>query len=399
MKIAFLSREYPPDTAWGGLATVYDSLARALTERGHEVHVICQAIGKPADYMAGEIFVHRVGTNPKRYSAMARVNYSYHAWIKLREVIRAYVIDIVEATYWGADAILYSLKKRTPLVVRIDVSASDILRTRNYSGIKELLSLKVLSRLEALSTKRADQVIAISQDLYNRAIDELHIDPKKVDVVHHGVDTSRYRCVVSDVRDRLDIPRQSPLVLFVGRLEARKGVHVLRDAIPEILRSMPMTRFLLVGRDTNTSPNGGSVKSHLIEEAKGRGFADNLVFIEFLSPDELIELYSACDVFLLPSLQEGFSMVILEALACGKPIVATSAGGASDIGLTPPSGIMVPPNNASELAQAILDLLSLNEEDRKLVARKNRELVESRFSIDAWVDDVIKVYEKALTKV
>ena len=73
--------------------------------------------------------------------------------------------------------------------------------------------------------------------------------------------------------------------------------------------------------------------------------------------------------------------------------------GASDIGLTPPSGIMVPPNNASELAQAILDLLSLNEEDRKLVARKNRELVESRFSIDAWIDQVIKVYEKALTKV
>ena len=399
MKIAFLSREYPPDTAWGGLATVYDSLARALTERGHEVHVICQAIGKPADHMAGEVFVHRVGTNPKRYSAIARVNYSYHAWLKLREVIRVYVIDIVEATYWGADAILYSLKKRTPLVVRIDVSASDILRTRNYSGIKELLSLKVLSRLEALSAKRADRVIAISQDLYNRAIEELHIDPKKVDVVHHGVDTIRYRCVVSDVRDRLDIPRQSPLVLFVGRLEARKGVHVLRDAMPEILRRMPMTRFILVGRDTNTSLNGGSVKSHLIEEAKGRGFADNLVFIEFLSPDELIELYSACDVFVLPSLQEGFSMVILESLACGKPIVATSAGGASDIGLMPPSGIMVPPNNASELAQAIVDLLSLSEEDRNLVARKNRELVESRFSIEAWIDQVIKVYEKALTKV
>lgn len=399
MKIAFLSREYPPDTAWGGLATVYDSLARALTERGHEVHVICQAMGKPADYMAGEIFIHRVGTNPERYSAMARVNYSYHAWLKLREVIRLYVIDIVEATYWGAEAILYSLKKSTPLVVRVDVSASDILRTRNYSGIKELLSLKVLSRLEDLSTKRAEQVIAISQDLYNRAIEELHIDPKKVDVVHHGVDTSKYRCVVSDARDRLDIPRQSPLVLFVGRLEARKGVHVLCDAMPEILRSMPMTRFLLVGRDTNTSLNGGSVKSHLIKEAKGHGFMDNLVFIEFLSPDELIELYSACDVFVLPSLQEGFSMVVLEALACGKPIVATYAGGTSDIGLMPPSGIMVPPNNASELAQAILDLLSLNEEDRKLVARKNRELVESRFSIEAWIDQVIKVYEKALRKV
>ena len=217
--------------------------------------------------------------------------------------------------------------------------------------------------------------------------------------MHHGVDISKYRCVVSDVRDRLDIPRQSPLVLFLGRLEARKGVYVLCDAIPDIIRRMPMTRFLLVGRDTNTSPNGGSVKSYLSEEAKGRGFVDNLVFIEFLSPDELITLYSTCDVFVLPSLQEGFSMVILEALACGKPIVATSAGGASDIGLMPPSGIIVPPNNAKELAQAIIDLLSLSEEDRKLVSSKNRELVESRFSIEAWVDEVIRVYEKALRKV
>jgi len=398
MKLAFLSREYPPDTAWGGVATVYHSLARALAERGHEVHVICQAVGEATDYVESGVFVHRVGTNPKRYSAMARVNYSFHAWLKLAKVIREHDIEIVEATYWGADALLYSVKKRIPLVVRVDVSASDILRTKTYSGIKELLSLKILSRLEDFSAKRADRVIAISQDLYNRAIEKLHIDPKKVDVVHHGIDTSKYNFVDSDVRDRLGIPQESPLVLFVGRLEVRKGVHILCQAIPDVIQSRPMTRFVLVGQDTNTAPDGSSFKRYITEEAKGHGFIDSLVFIDFLSRDELIPLYSACDIFVLPSLQEGFSMVILEALACGKPVVTTSVGGAPDIGLRPPSGIIVPPNNAKELAEAIINLLSLNEEDKKLIAKKNRELIENRFSLRAWVDKMVVVYEKALRR-
>ena len=396
MKVAFISREYPPDTAWGGIATFYSSLSRALAQRGHEVHVICQAVAQPRDYEDSGVFVHRVGTNPKRYSALARINYSFHAWLKLRELIRKQSIEIVEATHWGAEAFLYSLRKSTPLVVRFDVSASDILRTKTYSGIKELLSLKILSHLEDFSTRRTDRVIAISRDLYNRAIEKLHINPNKLDLVHHGIDTSKYRFVGSDMRDRLGIPRESPLVLFVGRLEARKGVHVLCQAIPEVINSRPETRFVLVGRDTNTAPTGGSFKASLSEQARSHGFSSNLMFLNFLPTDELIQLYSACDIFVLPSLQEGFSMVILEALACGKPVVTTFAGGTTGMGLTPPGGIIVSPNNVTELAQAIINLLSLDEEDKRLIAKKNRELMETKFSIPAWADKVIQVYNKTL---
>ena len=70
MKVAFLSREYPPDTAWGGLASGYYNIAHALVKQGHEVHIICQAVEKAGDYIDGGVFVHRVGTNPRRYSAI-----------------------------------------------------------------------------------------------------------------------------------------------------------------------------------------------------------------------------------------------------------------------------------------------------------------------------------------
>jgi glycogen synthase len=104
MKIVILSREYPPDTAWGGLAIVYHSLACALVQRGHEVHVICQAMGKSRESVEDGVFVYRVGTNSKRYNAASRVNYSLYAWLKLRSIINSRKIDIVEANYWGAEA-------------------------------------------------------------------------------------------------------------------------------------------------------------------------------------------------------------------------------------------------------------------------------------------------------
>ncbi len=264
-------------------------MSRALAQKGHEVHVICQAVGEPRDYNDGGIFVHRVGTNAKRYSALARVNYNFHTWLKLRELIRQQNTQIVEATYFGAEAFLHSLSKHTPLVVRLDVSASDLVRTKTYSGTKELLSLRILSKLEDFSARRADRVTVVSQEFYNRAIERLRLDPKKLDVVHDAIDTNKYRFVSSDVREQLGIPKWSGMVLFAGRLEARKGVHVLCEVIPEVIKSRPGTQFVFAGSDTKTTPGGVSVKVYLGEQAKRHGFGNNLVFLDFLPPDKLIQ--------------------------------------------------------------------------------------------------------------
>ena len=398
MKVAFLSREYPPDTAWGGIAAMYYSLASALARRGHEVHVVCQAVDTPGDLIDNGVLVHRVGTNPKRYSAVARINYSFHAWLKLREIIKRYDIEIVEAAYWGAEAFLYGLSRRTPLAVRVASSASDILRTRTYSGIKELVSLKILSFLEDFSARRADRVVATTKGQCAPLIEKLRIDPEKTEVVHHAVDAAKYSYVESDIRERLEIPRNTPLVLFVGRLEARKGVHILCRAIPGIIRTIPATRFVLVGRDTNSAPNNGSVKAHIRKQAEDDGFGDHLMFIDFLPEDELIKLYSACDLLVIPSLHESFGLVALEAMACGKPVVATATGLVPELGLDGTGGIMVPPGDAGRLAEAVIRLLSLSDDDKKLAAKRNRELVEAEFSIPGWVDGVIEVYNKALKK-
>ena len=396
MKVAFLTREYPPDTAWGGIATMYHSLACALTQYGHEVHVVCQAVDNPCGLVEEGVFIHRVGTNPKRYSALARANYSFNAWLKLRAIIKRYGIDVVEATHWGAEAFLYSFRKNTPLVVRVDVSASDVLRTKTYSGIREFLGLKALSLLEGYSVKRADRVIAISRELYTRISDEMHINPERVDIVYHAVDTTEYRYVDSDVRQRFEISPDIPLVLFVGRFEARKGVNILCQAIPEVIKKIPEAMFLLIGQDTNTAPGSGSMRSHLLNEAANKGFNDKLLFSDFMPPDDLIPFYSACDVFVLPSFQEGSSVAIMEAMACGKPVVVTETGLVPELNLDGTNGIAVQPGDVTGLAEAVVKLLLLSGEEKRMVADRNRELIEREFAISRWIEEVVEVYEKAL---
>lgn len=367
-----------------------------MTERGHEVHVICQAVGEAGNSIDGGVIVHRVGTNPKRYSVIGRLNYSLSAWRKLKAVIRQYDIEIVEAAYWGAEGFLCSFSRHTPLVIRLATSASEILKTKTYSGKKEWGSLKVLSLLEDISARRADRVIVTTEALYNTLTEGLHFDAGKVDIVRHAIDTDKYNCVVSGIREKYGVPPGTPLVMFVGRLEARKGVHVLCRAIPAVIGSIPSIRFVMVGRDTNTAPDSGSMKAFMTEYAGKSGFEGNLIFIDRLSQNELIEMYSACDLLVSPSIHESFGLVTLEAMACGKPVVATSTGLAPELKLAGAGMIVVAPGSADELADAIVKSLSFDSEEREAVARVNRQLVECEFSLPQWVDRVVDVYERAV---
>jgi glycosyltransferase involved in cell wall biosynthesis len=184
--------------------------------------------------------------------------------------------------------------------------------------------------------------------------------------------------------------------MFVGRLEARKGVHVLCRSIPAVIGSFPSIRFVMVGRDTNTAPDSGSMKTFITEYSRKSGFEGNLIFIDRLSQDELIELYSACDLLVSPSIHESFGLVTLEAMACGKAVVATSTGLVPELKLAGAAVIVVSPGSADELADAVVKALSFDSEERDAAARVNRQLVESEFSLPQWVDRVVDVYQKAV---
>ena len=189
----------------------------------------------------------------------------------------------------------------------------------------------------------------------------------------------------------------NPIVLSVGRIEKRKGVDILTESIPTILREMPDVKFVFVGRDTETAPGGQSFKAWIEAKARDDGFQDNLIFKGFIDAAELPTLYSVCDVFALSSRKESFGLVVLEAMACGIPVVSTSVGIVPELAKENTIGLeMVSIENPKELANAILKMLKLTAEEKVHIARKNREMVETKFSFDSWTEKTIAVYEDAL---
>jgi glycogen(starch) synthase len=395
MRIAILTRNYPPDSFWGGDAVVYHNLARGLAQRGHEVHVICQAIGKAGEQIQDGVFVHRVGTNPRRYSVRARLDYYIHAWARLRTVVRTRGIEIVEAPDWSAEGFLYSWHKQTPLVVTAIGATDDPIRTKTYAGIVQLVALFFLSRLCNLTLRRADRVVAISDDCYEAVLRRYPVRREKVVKVPMGIDSDKFRYVESDIkREKLALSDSSSIVLFVGRLEARNGVHVLCEAMPQVAARVPNTKFVLVGRDTNTSPTGDSFRQYVTERV-----ADSTHFIDFLPDDELVQLYSASDVCVYPALCATFGLPPIEAMSCGKPVVATAVGILPELEPLASGGLtVVPPQEPQKLAEALVGYLTSDQARRERIAESNRRLVESRFSISAWVDSVADLYAELLAK-
>jgi glycosyltransferase involved in cell wall biosynthesis len=202
--------------------------------------------------------------------------------------------------------------------------------------------------------------------------------------VHNGIDLRPYKTV-----DRLGARRQlgfqdsELLIGAIGRLAPQKGfVHLIR-AMPQVLAAVPNARLVLAG--------DGPLERELKDEAVECGVAERVQFLGFRR--DILELLTAFDIFALPSLWEGLSISLIEALAAGKPIVATDIDGNREVIDNLETGLLVPPADAGAFAAALLRLLT----DRSLAERlavNARLSAESRFSMERMVEQNLAVYNR-----
>jgi glycosyltransferase involved in cell wall biosynthesis len=170
-------------------------------------------------------------------------------------------------------------------------------------------------------------------------------------------------------------PEAIPTLLFVGRLVERKGLTYLLDALPLVLAQRP-TRLRIVGK--------GPLEEELHHHCLQLGLHDHVDFLGFLSKEELASEYAACDIFVLPSIvdsrgdTEGLGVVLIEAMAHAKPIIATEVGGISDVILQNRTGMLVPQRDSRALAEAICTLLN-NSHEATCMGMRGRDDVMERF--------------------
>ena len=341
MKIAILAGFVPTQVGGTEIATCY--LAQYLAKLGHQVHIITGDIPPTVSETEG-IQIHKV------------------------RIIRGKCLEFLSFLI----ACLTALRKIKPDIVH----AQNIVRALPACVIKAILGkpyvvygrgsdiyfLSSFNRLiYRIAVSRASMVIAQTEDM-KRSLCKLY--SKDIVVIPNGVEVSKFaECPREGSRRQLRIGETERVLLFAGRLEPIKGVKYLIEAMSLICQE-DKVRLLIVGE-------GG--ERQMLETLAARLKLTECISFQGQVFHNIIPQYmAAADIFILPSLSEGFPVTSLEAMASGLPIIATKVRGMPEIIAEGENGFLVPPRNPEKLAEKILLLLN-NSELREKIARNNRE--------------------------
>jgi glycosyltransferase involved in cell wall biosynthesis len=201
---------------------------------------------------------------------------------------------------------------------------------------------------------KADLTLAVSNYTRDRLIQEVGLDPDRVKILPNTFAADRFAIAPKPPRllRRYGLRPDTPVILTVCRLadtECYKGYDQIIKAMPEIVRAVPEARYLLVGK----GPDRPRIE-RLIAEA---GVQDAVILAGFVPEEELAEHYNLCDIFAMPSRAEGFGIVYLEALACGKTVLAGNKDGSRDALGGGELGLLVDPDDTAEIAAEIIRVL------------------------------------------
>jgi glycosyltransferase involved in cell wall biosynthesis len=247
---------------------------------------------------------------------------------------------------------------------------------------------KIFAILENFASRITNKMIALTNKERNDHVLFRITDEDKFVVIPSGVELNKLRELPSNekqnLKKKLGIPENSLIIGTVGRLEPVKGHEFLIKAAGNIISKYPDAFFIFTG--------DGYLRQDLERKASNLDLRENIIFMGWR--DDAAQIISAYDVFVLPSLNEGMGRVLVEAMALGKPIVASNIGGIPDLVIHGKNGFLVPPKKPKELAKYIQILLE-DEEKREKMGLAGKEM-SLNFSVENMVEKIEKLYGELL---
>ncbi|MDE2342059.1 MAG: glycosyltransferase family 4 protein [Betaproteobacteria bacterium] len=343
MKILVLTNLFP--SPWDPLRGPFNRQQFERLGASHEVDVLTAVDFRlRSTRQPREIELRGVHADYFVFVYPPRIGRSLHAlflWLSLmlqrRRKLRNGGYDCILASWAYPDAVAARRVARwlgIPYVVK--VHGSDL-------NVQAEFALKRPQIRSALSD--AGAVVAVSKALADKAV-AIGAPAERVHVIYNGVDTALFSpgsC--EQACARLGRLPAKPLILFVGNLKASKGCMDLLGAFPELLKSHPNARLVYIG--------SGPCRSDLLRRADALGCTSQLELLGAIAHTELADWFRAADVLCLPSYNEGVPNVVLEAMACGTPVVATHVGGIPEI-VPDFAGLLVPAADHAALADALI---------------------------------------------
>ncbi len=359
LRICLISQFYPPDTGGGGIAAYLFYLAHGLVQQGHQVHVISKSSG-PARVVSddGGVAVTRIPQWNPSYGMLkmpilgrhlrAFRNLFYSRRVS-RELVRLRSVDIVEYADIEAEGFIFPRHLAIPRVVKLHTPT--FVLERFYSRSELGYSTRLFAQMERQAVLAADAITSPSADLAAVVASEYRVDLQRIHSLPNGIDIDRF---TPGKRSDHDLDCRV-VVLCVGRLEPRKGADVFAAALVKAARREPRLRFVFLGADRRAR-SGASQRTEIRNLLAESGVLDKVEFHDHADMDTFVRFYQASDICVIPSLFENAPYTVLEAMSCGKALIASRTGGIPEMVEDGETGVLVPPWNADELADAIVRL-------------------------------------------
>lgn len=381
MRLSLLTPEYPPGERLGGIATHTHTMARALARAGHEVQVVTPLKpggGREGAVMEDDVIVRRVDPGPRVHPVLDRFRVNR----RLAEAVRGFQPDVVHAAEFDANAWWLSRFTRLPVVTRLATPTGVVMTT---NGIPWVPHTHLLNALERDQTRRSAAIYASTRAIARRVALDWRIAPELIHVIPNAIDLGAVRRG-GDSAPPVPLPER--FLVFFGRLEARKGIGPLGEALPAVLAAYPDLHAVLVGGEDPASAE--AIAQFRRDTAP---VADRIHSLGALPRAAALAVVARAELAVVPSLWESFGFVVVEAMALGVPVVASDCGGIPEIVEDGRSGWLVPPGNAAALRGMLIHRLA--DREGLLAARSAARRRAGEFDADAVAQRVAALLEHA----
>jgi glycosyltransferase involved in cell wall biosynthesis len=345
------------------------TLLPRLAERGLEVVVIMMVEpGNPVNEFSQ--ILEKSGV--RIFRVIIGFHISLPAFLKIKGIIKAEMPNIVHTHLIHGD-FYGTLAARQVGIKRIITSK------HNDDNFRRMRLIRYFNRY---FNRRAEKVIVISSALEHFCIKFEHVDPGKIEVIRYGLDDFSSKLGDLDLREKLGYQSEDILFGIIARLTEQKGHVYLIRAFREVKKKYPRAKLLVVG--------SGEMK----EELEGLVSELNLdTVVKFTGRrEDTADIYHALDVFVHPSIWEGFGLVFLEAMSFSLSIIATRVSAIPEVVKDGETGILVSPKNITELAEAMIWMIE-NPAKRVKMGRFGKNRVDRVFPVDKMVDKIIGIYK------
>jgi glycosyltransferase involved in cell wall biosynthesis len=388
MRIAFLAWESKHSVAIGGLAEHVTELAGALCRRGHEVHVFTRLGERQGGYDCIDgVHYHRCpfASHPDFLLENERMCDSFVWHLVETESYLGSPFDIVHGHDWLAVRAIAQVKNRHDRPVVVTIHSTEFGRCGNqlFEGTS-----RRIREIEWEGTYVAERVICVSGALM-REVHQLYGVPlDKMHAVYNGIDVQRFdaRVNTSHARRHYAVGADDPMVLYAGRMTWQKGPDLLVEALPNLLTRHPRAKFVFAG--------DGDLKTGLEHRVASLGVAPATRFVGHRAGRDLVTLFKSADMVCVPSRNEPFGIVILEAWSARKPVVATRSGGPAEFITHEHNGLTVDRDRGA-IEWGVGTVLADKTKARRM-GRNGRREAEARFSWNTIAAATERVYQSVL---